>query len=220
MLKLNLSQIIGKDPGAGKHWRQKEKRVIEDEMVDVITDAMDMNLNKLWEMVRDREAWCATAHGVLKSWTWTGGWTTATYPMPSVVYLKFKLNRDPVFLFIKSGNTLATWCKEPAHWKRPWCWERLRARGEEGNKRIDGWMASSTQWTRVWANSRRQWGTGKPGRLRSIGLQKVGPDWATEQQQQPLDENFFPQPRPFNSYAHIKGILSLFLFSSILGFLS
>ena len=38
-------------------------------MVDVITDAMDMNLNKLWEMVRDREAWCATVHGVLMSWT-------------------------------------------------------------------------------------------------------------------------------------------------------
>ena len=41
------------------------------------------------------------------------------------------------------------------HWKRPWCWEGLRA-GGEGDTGWDGWMASSIQWTRVWANSRRQ----------------------------------------------------------------
>ena len=39
-----------------------------------------------------------------------------------------------------NSNTLATWCKEPTHWKSPWCWERLRA-GEEGDDREwDGWM--------------------------------------------------------------------------------
>ena len=53
-----------------------------------------------------------------------------------------------------SSNSLATWCEEPAHWKRPWFWERLRAGGEEGHRR-DGWMASQTQRTWVWANSRR-----------------------------------------------------------------
>ena len=49
-----------------------------------------------------------------------------------------------------SSNTLAIWCKEPTHWKRPWCWERLRA-AEGGNRGWDGWMASLTQWTWVWA---------------------------------------------------------------------
>ena len=41
------------------------------------------------------------------------------------------------------------------HWKRPWCWVRLRARGEGGDSGWNGWMVSLTQWTWVWANSRR-----------------------------------------------------------------
>ena len=48
-----------------------------------------------------------------------------------------------------NSNTLATWCKEWTHWKRPWCWERLRAGGEGDGRGWDGWMASPTQWT--WA---------------------------------------------------------------------
>ena len=40
-----------------------------------------------------------------------------------------------------NSNPLATWCKEWTHWKRPWCWERLKA-GEGGDRRWDGWMAS------------------------------------------------------------------------------
>ena len=41
-----------------------------------------------------------------------------------------------------SSNTLATWCEEMTHWKRPWCWERLKAGGEGDNTGWDGWMAS------------------------------------------------------------------------------
>ena len=54
-----------------------------------------------------------------------------------------------------SSNNLATWCEETAYQKRPWCWERLKARGEGDDRGWDGWMASLTQWTWVWASSGR-----------------------------------------------------------------
>ena len=48
----------------------------------------------------------------------------------------------------------------PTHWKRLWCWKRLRAGRGRDDRGWDGWMASSTQWAWVWANSGRQWRTG------------------------------------------------------------
>ena len=70
--------------------------------------------------------------------------------------------------------------------EKPWCWERFRAGGEEGNRAWDGWMASPTQWTWFWANSGRWW------RWRSLvcyspwGYKELD---ATEQQQKVLDLN-------------------------------
>ena len=76
--------------------------------------------------------------------------------------------------------TLGTSCEELTHWKRSWCWERLKG-GEEGDQRgWDGWMASLTQWTWVWVNSGSWWWIGRPGVLWSMGSQRVGHDWETE----------------------------------------
>ena len=79
-----------------------------------------------------------------------------------------------------NSNPLATWCEELTHRKRLWWWDRLKAGGEGDNKGWDGWMASPTWWTWFWASSRSWWWTGKPGVLQSMGLQRVGHDWATE----------------------------------------
>ena len=77
-------------------------------------------------------------------------------------------------------NTLATWCEKLTHWKRPWCWERLKAGEEEDDRGWDVWMASQTQWTWVWVSSGSWWWTGKPGVLQSTGSQRVGQDWANK----------------------------------------
>ena len=79
-----------------------------------------------------------------------------------------------------SSNILATWCEELTHWKRPWCWERLKAGGEGGDRGWDGWMASLTWWTWVWTTSLNWWWTGRPGMLQSMWLQRVGHDRVTE----------------------------------------
>ena len=64
------------------------------------------------------------------------------------------------------------------HWRRPWCWERMRAGGEGDNRRWDGWMASPGWWTWVLVSS-RSWGwTGKLSVVQSMGSQRVGHNWA------------------------------------------
>ena len=69
--------------------------------------------------------------------------------------------------------------EQPTHWKRPWCWERLKTEGEEGDRGWNGWMASLIQWTKTWANYGIWWGTEKPGRLQSMASQRFGHDLVT-----------------------------------------
>ena len=70
-----------------------------------------------------------------------------------------------------NSNTLATWCEEPTHLKRPWCWETSKAGAEGDNRGWDGWMPSLTRWTWVWVNSGSWRWRGRPGVLQSMGWQ-------------------------------------------------
>ena len=71
-------------------------------------------------------------------------------------------------------------CEELTHWKRPWCWKGFGTGGEGDDRGWDGWMASLTRWTWVWANSGSWWWTGRPGVLQFMESQRIRHDWATE----------------------------------------
>ena len=111
--------------------------------------------------------------------------------------MTFKLLRSAILHFqiertdaeAEALITLTTWCKEPTHWKRPSCWERLKA-GGEGDDRgcLDGITDSMDM---SLSKLREMEKEGKPGVLQFVGSQRVGHDWATEQVFIHLDIHLF-----------------------------
>ena len=128
--------------------------------------------------VKKAECWRIDA---FELWFSEDFWETLQGNQTSQSYRKSVLNIHwKEWCWSWNSNILAIWCEELTYLKRPWCWERLKAGGEGDNREWDGWMASPTQWTWAWVDSRSWWWTGRPGVLRSMGLQRVWHDRVTE----------------------------------------
>jgi len=107
----------------------------------------------MWELDH-KESWA------LKNWCF---WTvvlkkTLDSPLDCKVIKLVNCKANQSWIFTgktdaeaENSNTEVTWYKELTHWKRPWCWETLKAGGDGDSRGWDGRMASPTQWTWVWA---------------------------------------------------------------------
>ena len=115
------SWLSGKDPDAGKFEGRRRRGQQRMRWLDGITDSMDMSLSKLWETVKNREAWCAAVHGVSQSRTQLIDWTTVKpkqirWPISSIsidsfLTLSFLYNLPPPNLIWKSDRFGFLWLR-------------------------------------------------------------------------------------------------------------
>ena len=161
-----LSSILGehsfKNPqqNISKIW-QYIKRIIQHDQMGfiprmqawsntyILINVLNRNMGQVY-----KESW------VLKNWCF---WTvvlekTRESPLDCKKIQPVHPKGNQPWIFIgrtdaeAEAPTLATWCKELTHWKKPWCWKRLKA-GEGDDRGWDGWMASLTRWIWVWESS-------------------------------------------------------------------
>ena len=128
---------------------------------------------QMWELDH-KEAW-VLKNWCFELWCWVrllrDPWTARRSNWPTLKALDLEYSLEGLMLKQKL-QYFGHLCEELTHLKRPWCWGRLKAAAERDDRGWDGWIASSTQWTWIWANSERQWRTRKPGVLQSMRVTK------------------------------------------------
>ena len=124
--------LTWKDPDAGKDWRSRRRGRQRMRWLDGITDSMDMSLNKLQELVMDREAWCNAVHGVSKSQTRLSDWAELNWFLPG----ELPWQRSP------AGHSLQG-CRVGHDWNDPVCIHaRLFVCGSSALVRVEGVIAA------------------------------------------------------------------------------
>ena len=125
----------------------------------------------MWELDH-KESWA------LKNWCFWAVVLEKTLESPldskEIKSVNSKGNQSWIFIGRTDAEAPILWPpdnKELIHWKRTWCWERLKAGGVGDFRWWDGWMASPTHWTWVWESSGSWWWKGKPGMLHSMQSQ-------------------------------------------------
>ena len=156
------------------------------QMIQNLENKMDSQINRLeawikkmkemFDKVLDLESMILNCGAGQDSWESLG--------QQKIKPVNPKGNQSWIFIGRTNVEAPILWSPDMKSWltgKDPDAGKRLRATGEGDNRGWDGWMASLTWWTWVWANSGRQWGTGKPSMLQVMGWQNQIwlSDWTT-----------------------------------------